>query len=333
MTKKVIIELTNRCNLNCHHCFTGRHGGRDDLPLTVLQQILVEAKDYGFAQICFTGGDPTVYRHFAEAIRLTCEAGYTFGFNTNGWNFVQTHALLLPYRDQLDVITFSLDGATEATHDRLRGKGSYRRVLQAMSLCIVHALPFSVNMVITAHNRHELAAAARLTHQLGSRGLRFGHLMPSPLTTELEFDLSPWECKLVEAQVHELRCTLPFPIAMAPGYHTTDLFPCAALHLEEINIDCAGNLSTCCHLSGHGGGAGTGDVIGNLQTEPFADLYAKLVLENQQFRQAKHARLAGGDFQDTDFFTCWYCFNHYKKVDWLQKKTTHSWSPLIWQEG
>lgn len=346
MTKKLIIELTNRCNLNCHHCFTGRHGGRTDLPLAVLTTLLDEAMSHGFDHINFTGGDPTIYRPpdqermaasgthpgFAAAIQATCAAGYHFSFNTNGWNFGAIYSQILPYREQLQVITFSLDGASAATHDRLRGQGSYRRVLQAMSICVVHDLPFTVNMVITAHNRHELAQMAHLTHRLGSSGLRFGHLMPSPITTALGFDLTPWERKLVEAEIHDLRCQLPLPIVMAPGYHTTDLFPCAALHLQEVNIDCEGNMTTCCHLSGHGDDAGTADVIGNLQTMSFADAYQKLLAENERFRQAKRARLAGGPWQDTDFFTCWYCFNEYKKVTWLQNQPTHPWTPLIWQE-
>ena len=349
----IIIELTNRCNLSCQHCFTGRHNGRDDLPLAVLQHILAEAKLHGFTSINFTGGDPTVYRQtqrpssyagtetsrtsltaaaFGEAVKLTCEAGYDFAFNTNGWNFSQIYPQILPYQARLQVITFSLDGASEAIHDRLRGQGSYRRVLQAMSLCVVHDLPFTVNMVITTHNRHELAAMAHLAHRLGSRGLRFGHLMPSPLTTEMGFELSPWERKRVEAEIHELRGQLPFPIAIAPGYHTTNLFPCAPLHLQEINIDCYGNLTKCCHLSGHGNGTGEGDIIGNLQAMSFTEAYHKLVAENEQFRQIKLARLSADQLQDADFFACWYCFNHYEKVGWLKQQTNHAWVPLIWQE-
>ncbi|MBX3010487.1 MAG: radical SAM protein [Caldilineaceae bacterium] len=331
MTKKVIVELTNRCNLNCSHCFTGRHGGHADLPLPVLQHTLHEAKAHGFTQIAFTGGDPTVYRYFSLAVRLTSEAGYRFGFNTNGWNFTQTYAQFLPYRAALDVITFSLDGATAATHDQLRGKGSYRRVLQAMSICVIHDLPFTINMVVTAHNRHELAQMAHLAHRLGSRGLRFGHLLHSPITSELGFDLAPQERKIVEAEIQELGRQLPFPIGIAPGYYTTDLFPCAALQVEEINIDCYGNLTTCCHLSGHGGTSPTADIIGNLQEITFTTAYEQLHHENAQYRQHKLDRLAQGKFQDTDFFSCWYCFNHYRKVDWLQKKVTPHWTPMSWQ--
>lgn len=332
MNKKIIIELTNRCNLNCQHCFSGRHGGRDDLPLPVLEQILAEARMHGFTLINFTGGDPTVYRHFTTALELTCTAGYTFSLNTNGWNFQQIYPRLLAHREQLGVITFSLDGATEATHDQLRGKGSYRRVFQAVSICVVHKLPFTLNMVVTAHNRHELAAMADLAYHLGSRGLRFGHLMHSPLTTAQGFDLSPWERKIVDAEIQHLRRSAGVPILMAPGYHTSDLFPCAPLHLEEVNIDCHGNVTTCCHLSGQSAREEAGDVMGNLQEISFGKAYARLQAENERFRQMKLAQLRDDQLQDIDLFPCWYCSNHYRKVDWLQSHPAHAWTPLRWAD-
>lgn len=328
---KIVIELTNRCNLSCQHCFSGRHGGRDDLPLAVLRRVLAEAKENGFDHLSFTGGEPTIYRHFAEVVRLTYEAGYGFSFNSNGWNFRTIYSRLQPYRAQLAVITFSLDGASEATHDRLRGKGSYRRVMQAISVCVVEEIPFTINMVVTAHNRHEVSQMAHLATRLGSHGLRFGHLMPAPITTAQDFDLSPWERKLVEAEIWQLRQKYPIRIAIAPGYHTTNLFPCAPLHLQEINIDCHGNLTKCCHLSGQCDGMEQGDIIGNLKQMSFSEAYQRLVQENEQFHQKKKAHLASGTFQDADFFPCWYCSNYYRKVDWLKTVKDHPWANLIWE--
>ena len=66
-------------------------------------------------------------------------------------------------------MTFSLDGAREATHDRLRGQGSYRQVMRAASLCVMQALPFTLNMVLTAHNRHEVAEMVVAGGAVGQR--------------------------------------------------------------------------------------------------------------------------------------------------------------------
>jgi MoaA/NifB/PqqE/SkfB family radical SAM enzyme len=327
---RIVIELTNRCNLRCQHCFSGRHGGRDDLPLEVFHKILAEASANGFDHLTFTGGDPTVHPQFAELLRLTDGAGYRFGFVTNGWNFPTIYPCLQPYRDRLDVITFSLDGATESSHDQLRGEGSFRRVLKAISLCVVEEIPFTFNMVVTAHNRHELGAMVHLATQLGSSGLRFGHLMPAAHSTLQSFDLSPWERKKVEAEIWDLQSRSPIPIAMAPGYHTTSLFPCAPLQMQELNIDCQGNMTKCCHLSGHGEGVGRGDIIGNLRDMSFGEAYARLVEENERFRAEKNRRLVSGTFTDSDFFPCWYCSLYYRKVDWLKRFQGHPWSGLIW---
>ena len=109
----VVIELTNRCNLACHHCFSGRHGGRTDLPLEALDQVLEGARPSGFDQLSFTGGDPTLHRSFFEILRRTHAAGYPFGFVTNGWNFAEVFPGLTPYRALLQGVTFSIDGAAE----------------------------------------------------------------------------------------------------------------------------------------------------------------------------------------------------------------------------
>ena len=224
---RIVIELTNRCNLACKHCFSGRHGGKDDLPLELLDNVLAEAKECGFDTLTFTGGDPTVYPHFAEALRMTTEAGYTFSFVTNGYNFASTHKQLLPYRDSLKQITFSLDGATPETHGALRGPHSFRKVLQAMSICSVLNIPFANNMVLTKHNAHEIEEAIRLTQSMGSGGLRFGHLMHSPITTAQGQDLSPEERSGLETQIWALqeKYAPDYVVAMAPGFSTEDLFP------------------------------------------------------------------------------------------------------------
>ena len=311
---RIVIELTNRCNLRCQHCFSGRHGGKDDLPVATLQRVLSEARDHGFDHLSFTGGDPTTHRRFKEILGLTYEAGYFFSFVTNGWTFSRFYPELLPFRDKLKIVTFSLDGADEETHDRLRGRGSYRRAMQAMSVCVVESIPFSINMVLTAHNRHQLECMAHNATRLGSHGLRFCHLMPAPMTTLQNFDLTPQERKILEAEIWQLRRKYSVPIEMAPGHYSTDLFPCAPLQMQEVNIDCRGNLSKCCHLSGHGDGAGQGDIIGNLLDMSFTDAYEQLRRENEAFHAAKVKHFAENGCEDTDFFPCWYCSLYYKKV-------------------
>lgn len=326
MSKRVVVELTNRCNLECGHCFSGRHGGSDDLPLEVLKTVLEGARSHNFEHINYTGGDPTVHTRFPEVIKLTYDSGFRFSFVTNGWNFTTIFPRIAMFRDRLKIVTFSLDGATEQTHDDLRGANSFRRVMKAVVFCHGEKLPFSINMVITKQNRHEIPLMTKLAANLGARSLRFGHLMPNFQTTIRGADLSPWERKEVDAEIHEVRRSSNFAIGMGPGFHTTDLAPCAPLNLQEVNVDVNGNLTKCCHLSSHGEGAGNDDVMGHLPVESFSDAYARLVRDNERFMSEKRAMLARGEMQDTDLFSCWFCSVSYGKVEWLRKIKTGPWS-------
>ncbi len=328
---KIVIELTNRCNLHCQHCPSGRHGGGNDLELSTLERLLEQARENGFNQLAFTGGDPTIHPAFDEVLRLTHDAGYQFGLVTNGVSFKRVFPSIERYRENLAVITFSLDGAAEATHDQIRGTGSYRKVMQAISICVIRRLPFTFNMVVTSHNHHEIRPMAQLAAELGSRGLRFGHLMPTPVTASQNLDLSPAGRKAVESEIWALRKEHRIPIAMAPGFHTTDLFPCDPLRTQEINVDCFGNLTLCCHLSGHGSGVGDGDVAGNLADASLTELLETLALKRGQLRQHKEERWSNGTLLDSDFFPCWYCSLHFRKADWLKEHQDHPWAKLMWE--
>ncbi len=316
----ILIELTNRCNLSCKHCLDGRHSTNgENLKIEIIEKILQSARAHGFDDLSFTGGEPTMHPRFIEILTMAYEAGYKFGFVTNGWNFTKIYEMLLPYHNSLIVITFSLDGAREDTHDRIRRKGSYRRVMKAVSICVVKDIPFTFNTVITSYNRGELREMAELAIKLGSRGLRFGHLMPAPLNMAEKMNISPKEQREIENIVRQLEKSSQIPIVMAPGNHTTNLFPCAPLQMQEFNVDWRGNVTLCCQLSGHGDGVGNGDIICNLNETSFSEAYGLLVNLNKKFHQDKIEHHCSGEFKDSDYFPCWYCLNYFKKVDWLKE--------------
>lgn len=305
---RIVLELTNRCNLRCRHCVYRRHGGHDDFPLDLLDSLLAQAKSQGFDELAFTGGEPTLHPQFFEILDRTVAAGYRWGMVSNGWTFPKRYRQLLPFRDALTGLTFSLDGARRSTHDGLRGPGSYRRLLQAMSVCMAVDLPFTLNMVITRYNQTEVEALVELAARLGAGGLRFGPLMPGG---DPDLELTLQERRAVEQRILALQRTAPLPVALAPGYYTTELFPCAPLNGDECNIDWQGNVSFCCHLSGYGRGR---DGVGRLATLSFAEALSRLRRLRERLRLEKATRSAGGDFRDEDYFPCLYCYRHFGKT-------------------
>ena len=54
---RLVIELTNRCQLRCQHCFAERHAGSGDLPREIIDTVLREGKSCGIEHLAFTGGE------------------------------------------------------------------------------------------------------------------------------------------------------------------------------------------------------------------------------------------------------------------------------------
>ena len=324
---RMIIELTNRCNLRCQHCFAERHAATGDLPLAILTQVLQEGKDCGITHLAFTGGEPTIHRQFPEIVARVGAAHYDWSMVSNGLNLPQIYPLLLRSRPWFTGVTFSLDGAREATHDQLRGSGAYRRVMRAISCCVVTEIPFTLNMVLTAQNRHEVAAMVGLATRLGSRGVRFGYLMPTLETALRGLDLAPSERREVEAEIWRLQSQAAVPVVMAPGYFSAaPFFPCAPLTLEEMNLDYQGNLTLCCQLSGHSGtNAGT-DVMGNLRDISLAETMGRFRQRVATYLADKQAQVERGAFGGLDHYPCWYCLKYLDKVPWLEHFPQHPWA-------
>jgi MoaA/NifB/PqqE/SkfB family radical SAM enzyme len=324
---RLIVELTNRCNLRCRHCFDERHAGTGNLRLEILRKILQEGKGCGIDELSFTGGEATLHPQFAEIVQTVCDAGYRFGFVSNGINFPEYYQLLLKHRTWLNGITFSLDGAREPTHDRLRGKGSYRRVMRAASICVFKDIPFTLNMVLTAENRNEVAEMVELGASLGSGAVRFGHLMLTPETARRGLDLSPQERLEVEAEIRRLKETAPILVAMGPGYFSeSPFFPCAPLKLQELNLDYRGNVTLCCQLSGYSEPGDRTEFMGNLLEVSLTEAVDRSHRMIARYLAEKQATVDRGDFGQLDHFPCWYCLKHLGKTSWLKNFPDHPWT-------
>jgi len=318
---RLVIELTNRCNLRCGHCFAERHAATGDLPIEILEKVIREAKDCEIDHFSFTGGEPTIHRRFEEVVRRVSAAAYTFSFVSNGVRIPQIYPLLLELRSAFRGATFSLDGARETTHDALRGNGSYRQVMRAASIFVAKDLPFTLNMVLTAANRSEIAEMVALAERIGSGGVRFGHLMTTSETGSRGLDLSWEERREAETEIWRLCESATAPVTMAPGYFSeSPFFPCSPLELEEFNLDYRGNVTLCCQLSGHPGSSSGSDVIGNLREMSLVEACTRFRRRVAVYLADKRSRVEAGTLGEDDHFPCWYC------VKYLGKVSGNSWA-------
>ena len=160
-----MVNITNRCNLSCAHCFIYRDGNPNESPASVRDEMsdaaiietLTGLRDrHGIATMLWMGGEPLLrHRLLEQGVRLFARNTVT----TNG-----TVPLVDLGPDVLYVV--SLDGP-EDINDALRGQGTYRRVLRTLSrLPADFTCPVQVQCVVTKRNQdrlEELVEAVRAT--------------------------------------------------------------------------------------------------------------------------------------------------------------------------
>ena len=68
--KSIVLELTSYCNLKCIHCFEGRHSNEGHIDFGIIKKIVNDAQQFGFDNISFTGGEPTIHPVFEQIVKL-----------------------------------------------------------------------------------------------------------------------------------------------------------------------------------------------------------------------------------------------------------------------
>jgi MoaA/NifB/PqqE/SkfB family radical SAM enzyme len=83
--ESVGVEITNRCNLSCRHCFNySGEGAVQELCLTDLLNLFDQVRDMGRTHIRISGGEPTLHPDFVAIITEANRRGLGVSINTHG---------------------------------------------------------------------------------------------------------------------------------------------------------------------------------------------------------------------------------------------------------
>lgn len=149
-------EVTSRCNDNCRFCY--RHLIQQELSLTQAQRVLDNLVSAKLRKITFTGGEALLYPHTWSLIRKAREAGVQTSLITN--TLLLTEDRLEAYADNLDWITFSLDGPNAEVQARMtRNAGHFARILGWLETFNTRfpSVRLKVNTVAAAPNHGDIA--------------------------------------------------------------------------------------------------------------------------------------------------------------------------------
>jgi radical SAM protein with 4Fe4S-binding SPASM domain len=211
----LFLDVTNRCNSRCVHCYAGAgESTGDELSLVEIETLLQDSSSIGTYYVRLTGGEPTVHEGLFDIVDVIVGEGMIPSVNTNG---LCGGEMLCDLVDRgVRDLRISLDGPEEV-NDAIRGTGSYQKTMSSLRGLAEHqrsaAAPISVtiNVVLMKATRHCLPAMARLAVELGFR-LSFGLLRPIGRAHRADM-LSPEQVLSAARQAESIRAEYN----LAPG--------------------------------------------------------------------------------------------------------------------
>lgn len=147
----VYISLSHKCNNDCIMCCVKDILPDKDLPSDKIKEVLTEMSHWeNDPVVVFTGGETFFRKDIFELIRYAVDLGITVEAVTNGSMVTETLAEKI-VTSGLSNIAVSVDGATDETHDLVRGrKGSFAEIKQALSLLSDAKKKFGADIQISA---------------------------------------------------------------------------------------------------------------------------------------------------------------------------------------
>jgi mycofactocin radical SAM maturase len=231
-------EITHRCNLACIHCLSASQAEYlDELSFDQCRSIVDQLAALKVFEINFGGGEPLLKDYFLDLADYIQGKGIVTCISTNGTLLSPAVVARLTGRPLVH-IQVSLDGATPEVNDRIRGQGSYARILAGARLLSAANVPFAFNCVVTSQNFAQLEELRRLADSFKAE-LRVSRFRPSGRAR------ASWEeLKLEPAQLEGLSGWL----GDHPGILTGDsFFSISARGRRELGLDmCGACKMTCC---------------------------------------------------------------------------------------
>jgi radical SAM protein with 4Fe4S-binding SPASM domain len=169
------MDITNRCQLDCRHCFNrSGPGRRDELPLAVIERTLGEMRRWGVGLVRLTGGEPTLHSRFEAILDACAVGGIAVHVNTHGVVSETTLERLLS--DPVKRCLVSLDGLEEV-HDQVRGTGCFRHAITTCRRLCATGKAVTITCHYGRHNIGNLAGLGALAAGMGA-DLKFSALRP-----------------------------------------------------------------------------------------------------------------------------------------------------------
>lgn len=249
------IEISNRCPLECVHCYNNLPmadpvARKRELTTEEHFRVLDELAELGCLWLLFSGGEIFARHDFLEIYRHAKKRGFLITLFTNGTLITERIADAL-VESRPFAIEITLYGRTKATYESLTGiPGSFEKCLRGIHLLLERKLPLKLKTVALTINKHEIQSMKRFAEELGCE-FKFDPMISPRIdcsSSPLAVRLTPEDIVAIDldepSRVSEWRrMALDFAVELPEG-EVPQVYDCGG-GVNSFAIDPYGDLTIC----------------------------------------------------------------------------------------
>lgn len=236
----VVWEMTRACRLACTHCRAEAQPKRDPLELDTneARTLIDHVADIAPRFFIFSGGDPSRRPDLVELVAHAASRGLRVALSPSATPDMLALDFEALAEAGLACLSFSLDGATEETHNAFRGvKRAWEWTMQGIEATRKAGIPFQINTTITAQNYDEFDAMAALVESLKPSVWSIFMVVPTGRADVYQLP-EPKQAEALLNKLCELSRRVPFAIKTteAPQYRRIQLQQAERAGLERPHV-------------------------------------------------------------------------------------------------
>jgi len=163
--KNLMINLTEKCNLTCKHCYI-TNKNLVDFPLEKVKDIINEFYELQGIKVILTGGEPYLYPNLKELLTYLLDIPIQKLMLTNGTLIKEKPELLDLLEQNYFDMYVSIDGL-ENTHNDFRNANCFQDSIDGIKLLLDNNITTSINTMIHKQNLTEFDEMLQLINSLG----------------------------------------------------------------------------------------------------------------------------------------------------------------------
>lgn len=169
--RKCLIQLTEKCNLCCEHCFVSANNIGQEMDLKKIKDnILPQLLKNNIAKVTLTGGELFVYTKLSDVVELLIANNIAGSICTNATLITET--FLERFKDCGDLhFNVSLDGFSSSSHGKFRGNQNpelYNTIISNIKLLgnkgLLNGVLVTPNVYSSVQEYVELCEFAKTCH-------------------------------------------------------------------------------------------------------------------------------------------------------------------------